>query len=651
MKVNINIMIRKHCYSFLTLLIVLCACVPSTQAQVVTASANDLERAAGEKFVGLEYEVPQLNVAHKEMADQYLDLLAQGKNDKANRQLLALMDTIQAKPFRQRINAWVSVGHYFVGHRAEKAAKMCQEKVDNTDKALTQRYVVLFCAEVAELCRDYALADKYYKEALYINDRDVLALNRKAHVNKFINSETAIQDLNQLLALNSADYNAYKNLGDIQYNYATKAEEGTALQRRDLARAVEYYRLYFAYVPEVADSVEFRACLRYTQSLYTLLMLPQTADSLKQQYAEACQHTAQKALDLGIVPSKAREREMRGYIFYCDMEMADYAQADKHIAYISKREYPDSLYSILDYSYAGKYEAEKGSKQQAIAYYDRILGRDASRAPFYDHITQLYRQMDQPLSAVPYQEKVAKMLGDKKTPANDLLHARLYKDALKLPGADTPVLQAKFDSILNSSINYYAARLALDSVKQSTSLMLCYTEGITELCHEAGRPIDAIPYYKRYLELRGDNKGLSDELQLANLYRSASLKDKQQAETYLLAADEIYERIAEEMVAPENAGRYNPAQYYLPWYHRAALWIKNANEAEEKPKMYYEKALSLISNDAAYKRHKEVCAQYLMFYYFKTHDDETCKKYLTLVLDVNPSNRLALQIKNVLKEQ
>ncbi len=643
-------MIRKHCCSFLTLLIALCACVLPMQAQVVTASANDLERAAGEKFVGLEYEVPQLNVAHKEMADQYLDLLAQGKNDKANRQLIALMDTIQAKPFRQRINAWVSVGHYFVSHRSEKAAKLCQEKVDNTDKALTQRYVILFCAEVAELCRDYALADKYYKDALYINDRDVLALNRKAHVNKFLNSETAIQDLNQLLALNSADYNAYKNLGDIQYNYATKVEEGSVLQRRDLTRAVEYYRMYFDYVPVVADSVEFRACLRYTQSLYTLLMSPHTTDSLKQVYAGACQHVAQLALDLGIVAGKARERELRGYIFYCDIETANYAQAATHIAYISKHEYPDSLYSILDYSYAGKYEAEQGSKQQAIAYYNRILQRDASRAPFYDHITHLYRQLNQPLAAVPYQERVAKLLGDKKVPDNDLLHARLYKDAMKQSGADVPVLQAKFDSILTTGINYYTARLALDSVKQRTDLVLNYTEGITLLCNEAGRPTEAIPYYKRYLELLGDKRRLADELQLANLYRSASVKDQQQAETYLLEADVIYERIAQEMVAPENAGRYNPSQYYIPWYHRAALWIKNANEAEEKPKAYYEKALNLMGDDAAYNRHKEVCAQYLMFYYFKTHDDETCKTYLNLVLAVNPSNRMAQQIKKVLPE-
>ncbi len=645
---------KKQIYSFVALLMLTFACALTAQAQESGESLFELENAAADKFIGLEYDVPALNPKLKDMADAYMLSVKNSDNAKASRQLVVLMDTIQRKTFRERVNGWVSVGHYFVANRSEKAAKLCQEKIENTDKAPTQRYVILFCAEVAELCKDYAKADQFYKEALYINDNDVLALNRKAHVNKFLNSEAAIQDLELLLAMNPNDYNAYKNLGDIQYNYSTKAAEGSAQQRQDLRRAIEFYRKYFDVAPATAEAIEFRACLRYTQSLYNLQMDQRVADSLKPEMRTECQRIAKLALDLGIATSKAREREMNGYLFYCDVESENYDQARQHMAYITNKVYPDSLYSILDYSYAGKLENAQDNKEAAIGYYDIILQRDSTRKAYYDNITKLYRQLNRPLDAVPYQEKLQVLLGDKKLPDNDLLYARLYKDAIKNLGTDSTVitmrdsLKCKFDTILNKAINYYAARLEVDSVKNDSVMSLVYTEGITLLYNEADRATEGIPYYKKYLDMLGDEKTLSDELQLANLYKSASLADTLKREEYVLAADEIYESIATKMTAEENAGRYKANQMYIPWYYRAALWITDPAAAEEKPKMYYEKALELIGTDSSLNRQKEVCAQYLLLYYFKTNEDDKCWDYIEMILSVNPSNRLANQIMEVL---
>lgn len=645
---------KKQIYSFVALLMLTFACALTAQAQESGESLYELENAAADKFIGLEYDVPALNPKLKDMADAYMLSVKNSDNAKASRQLVVLMDTIQRKTFRERVNGWVSVGHYFVANRSEKAAKLCQEKIENTDKAPTQRYVILFCAEVAELSKDYAKADQFYKEALYINDNDVLALNRKAHVNKFLNSEAAIQDLELLLAMNPNDYNAYKNLGDIQYNYSTKAAEGSAQQRQDLRRAIEFYRKYFDVAPATAEAIEFRACLRYTQSLYNLQMDQRVADSLKPEMRTECQRIAKLALDLGIATSKAREREMNGYLFYCDVESENYDQARQHMAYITNKVYPDSLYSILDYSYAGKLENAQDNKEAAIGYYDIILQRDSTRKAYYDNITKLYRQLNRPLDAVPYQEKLQVLLGDKKLPDNDLLYARLYKDAMKNLGTDSTVitmrdsLKCKFDTILNKAINYYAARLEIDSVKNDSVMSLVYTEGITLLYNEADRATEGIPYYKKYLDMLGDEKTLSDELQLANLYKSASLADTLKREEYVLAADEIYESIATKMTAEENAGRYKANQMYIPWYYRAALWITDPAAAEEKPKTYYEKALQLIGSDSSLNRQKEVCAQYLLLYYFKTNEDDKCWDYIEMILSVNPSNRLANQIMEVL---
>ena len=208
---------------------------------------------------------------------------------------------------------------------------------------------------------------------------------------------------------------------------------------------------------------------------------------------------------------------------------------------------------------------------------------------------------------------------------------------------------AKYEESMDNkqgAVDYYKMGLALDSTKAPGF------KAVADLYRQLGQAALGIEYYEKYLSLVGKEKTLGDDLGLANLYLAASNKcDSTQVELrdqYKNSADKIYEGIAAEMSAPENEGKYDSALFYLPWYYRAQLWITNPAEAEEKPKMYYEKALELLGENEKLNRQREICAQYLMLYHFKTNNDDECMKYLELVLIINPNNRVANQILEVL---
>ena len=88
---------KKQIYSFVTLLTLFFVCAVSVQAQESGDSLYELENAAADKFIGLEYDVPTINPKLKDMADAYLLSVKNSENAKASRQLMVLMDTIQKK--------------------------------------------------------------------------------------------------------------------------------------------------------------------------------------------------------------------------------------------------------------------------------------------------------------------------------------------------------------------------------------------------------------------------------------------------------------------------------------------------------------------------------------------------------------------------
>ncbi len=209
-----------------------------------------------------------------------------------------------------------------------------------------------------------------------------------------------------------------------------------------------------------------------------------------------------------------------------------------------------------------------------------------------------------------------------------------------------------------AAIDYYVKAVSLDSTKAPGF------KNLADLLRQSRRAEEAIPYYKKYLELVGKKKTLGDDLGLANLYLAASNKDSI-AEDAKMAfkqdADKIYEGIIAEMNDPENAGNYKPEVLYIPYFYRARLWITNPQAPEELPREYYTKAFELIGDNDNLKNQKIQCAQYLMLYHLKycqfkeaegmtftdeekkAHDEE-CKKYCEEILMLNPEHKVALQV-------
>lgn len=522
--------------------------------EVVSTSEEATEQP--EKFQGLEFDVPPLEPKHKLVCDDYMNNMFLDP-EKANKSLQRLLRSIQRKP-----QALVAVGHYFVTNSTSEIsyygpAKMCSDKAYETPDA-TKEYVLMFCMETAMLGRDYGNAGRFCDVLLSQNEGNLPALKLKARIYKLLNPVVAIEALELIKKYEPSYYMADKELGDIHYEYAEKAEGAQLV--KDLKAACGFYKNYFAAVPNTKDAIEYRAALRYSYSLFTAQMMMPESNPDKATFLKECQELTTKVLDLNLASDANRAKPFKAYKFFCDVDAGDLDASLASSAYIANKEYADSLYTYLDYLYAAKFEESMENKSGAVEYYKMGLALDSTKAPGFKAVADLYRQL--------------------------------------------------------------------------------------------GQPALGIEYYEKYLKLIGKEKNLGDELGLANLYLAASNKcDSTQVELrdkYKNDADMIYQGIADEMSAPENEGKYDASLFYLPWYYRAQLWITNPAAAEEKPKMYYEKALELIGENEKLNRQKEICAQYLMLYYFKTNNDAECMKYLETVILVNPNNRVASQILEVL---
>lgn len=547
---------NKKIYSFAMFALLAFGCATPLVAQETTDVTTEETTTQSEKFQGLQFEVPALDPKHQTVCDEYMNTMFT-EPEKANRALQRLLRSIQRKP-----EALVAVGHYFVTNSTSDIsyygpAKMCSDKVYETPAA-TEEYVLMFCMETAMLGRDYGNAGRFCDVLLSKNEGNIAALKLKARIYKNQNQLVAIEALEALKKYDPSYYQADKELGDIHYEYAEKSEGAQLI--KDLKEANKFYQSYFEKAPKTKENLEYRAATRYCYSLFTVQMMMPKDNAEKAELIKNCQEICNLALNLKLAPDSNREKVLKAYKFFCDVDGDNIDGAMVSSAYVTNQEYADSLYTYLDYLYAAKYEESLENKVGAVEYYKKGLAIDSTKAPGFKAVADLYRQL--------------------------------------------------------------------------------------------GQAAEGIEYYEKYLSLIGKEKSLGDDLGLANLYLAASNKcDSTQVELrdqYKNAADKIYENISNEMSAPENEGKYDASLFYLPWYYRAQLWITNPAAAEEKPKMYYEKALELIGENEKLNRQKEICAQYLMLYHFKTNNDEECMKYLETVIIVNPNNRVANQIMEVL---
>lgn len=634
---------KKQIYSFFLVLVAALFSAAPVYAQEENEEAVDaLEKAEAKKFRGLEYEVPELKAELKSMCDQYLSYLQKDESARASRQLVVLMDTIMKKPFRQRVDGLVAVGHYFVQNRSEKAAVLCKDKIVQMDKAPTMRHTIMFCAEVAELTEDYGSAITYYDDLLYLDDKDALVFERKAYVSKFRNEDYAVSDYKKLLTLSPDDYNAYKHLGDIYFN---KAIHDNYKKRQDSLRAeaIEYYRLYFEAAPKTADAIEFRACQRYVSTMYERQAEERHKenDSLRTVLRNEARRIAQLSLDMKIAPTLKHERLMNAYVFFCDVDNKNYDLARQSRSYITTKLFPDSIYKFTDYAYAAKLEmnqakAEKDKNKllDAIPFFDLILEQFPDSVAVCKNVEDIYVELKRPLDAVPYRERMMVSHGDNRVPSEDKAYAELFASAIKLTKDSImkDSLTRKLATVYDNSIKHYVQRLSLDSVKQNKMLSMLYLVGVKDLYQGARKPEEGLPYYAQYLELLGDSAQIGDKLQLARLYFAVIQTDTTKRALYTDKADKLYEEIALEMESG-TIERLSEESYHVPWYERAQLWITNHQTWEEKPKMYYEKALEYLGDNPKMKDKIITALDYLMLYhYFISSDYEKSGEYAASIL-------------------
>lgn len=184
---------------------------------------------------------------------------------------------------------------------------------------------------------------------------------------------------------------------------------------------------------------------------------------------------------------------------------------------------------------------------------------------------------------------------------------------------------------------------AIEACRQALVVDSTKTDGykrLSTLLRQNKRAIEAIPVYKKYLELLGDKADEAEKFGLANIYIIAKdlATSEEERMQYILAGDKIFE---EYMAA-------QPTNFRGPFY-RARLWITDPQKPEEKPREYYAQAIELIGDDTDNATQKKMALQYLMIYALKTNDDATCKEYVAKVLAIDPADKLANDIQKILQ--
>lgn len=467
---------------------------------------------SGQAKAQMLYEVAPMSEDAKTMTGQISDMMLTDP-DGANKIFTKLMRKI-----RSNKEDLVAVGKFFLEKNVYPCAKQCAQQVYE----LAPEYIpgLMFNGEVCMVRKDYGNAGVKFDEVLRVDSTYVPAIKEKARVYKYINPYEAIDALQRITQLEPDNYGAYKELGDIAYNESNYKD------------AVASYDKYYELVPKTKEELEGRACEYYVLSLFSM------------QKGVKAKKVANEAL--GFFPDSKTLKAIR---FFCDVDDYDLDAAAKDIAYITEKEYADTLYTYLDYYYAATLADYQSNLPQAIDYYKQALAVDASKVAGYKQLTDLMRRNKQ--------------------------------------------------------------------------------------------AVEAIPYYKKMIELKGDKADLTDEFGLAQLYLAASQKDSISAEEkahFVEEADKMYEKI----------GNEKPDAYQAPLY-RARLWITDGSKPEEKPRQYYAEAFERIGDRTDADKAKIEAAQYLMIYYLKTENDPESKKYCDIILAINPEHKVANQVKQVLQ--
>lgn len=405
---------------------------------------------------------------------------------------------------------------YFLEAPLYPAANICAKAAYAADPTYVPGLMAY--GYVYKLRKDWGNAGAKFDEVLTQEPGNTLAMRMAASMYKVSNPYAAKDYYAKILEVDPNNVEVHKELGDIAYD------------QKEYTDCVSEYGLYYKGVQD-KKAAGLAVWERYLMSLY-----------LTQDY-----YTALDVLEV-VQPLEPENIIFRRVKFFSEIENADFQAASESIKYITEKTYADSVYTTLDYNYAGRFFTEVEDAEQAIQYFRKSVEfADASASEYQNLATAL---------------------------------------------------------------------------------------------HYNSQSIEAIPYYQKYLEMKGEDVKVSDEFLLGQIYSGAA-KNKditpEEKDKYVAEGDAVFAKCLE--LDPTNV---------LACINRARLHIRNTSEAEEMPKTYYEQTLQLAQGNEDYNDQVYEAARYLMFYSFKKDDMGACKKYFNIVTAIRPDDPLAAQLKKVL---
>ncbi len=329
------------------------------------------------------YTAPALNPEYAAMADQVIEMQLSDP-DEANKIFTKLLRKI-----RNSKEDLLSVGDYFLQKNVYPCANQCSSQL----YTIAPQYLegLMFAGEVCMLRKDYGAAGQKFDEALAIDSTYIPALKRNAFVYKNVNPYVAIETLQKIKVVDPTNHVADRDLGDIYYNL------------NEFKDAVNSYKTYFTAVTQ-NDSSDIRSAENYMQSLYAT----QNFEDLS---ANVDRFAALDSKDMVFKRMKffAAVENIANTL---DMTAAQ-AQAKDAMGYITNKEYPDSFYLYLDYSYASNLMNEMDSLSAAISYQEKAIERDGTKVNGLKQLATLYRRDKQYDQAIATYKRYITTLGDK----------------------------------------------------------------------------------------------------------------------------------------------------------------------------------------------------------------------------------------------
>ncbi len=349
------------------------------------------------------YNCPPLSPELQQMADEVIQLNIDDP-EKANKSFMKL-----AKKIKGNKEDLLAVGTYFLEHDNYPGASQCAKQLYDT----APEYVpgLMFSGEVYMKAQNWGSAGQKFDEVLAIDSTNVAALKRNAFVYKNVNPHVAIDALEKIKRLDPSYADADKDLGDIYYKLS------------DYKQAIAHYATY--YKATAKDQLDIRSCENYLQSLYS------QAD-----FATITQLTAE------LLPLQPNDLIIRRMDFFAKVnkigEAMDYDAAVKDAeaagAYLKDSQYADSIFIYLDYEYAAALSREKGDIPGAIAWYQKALQKDSTKASGYKELSTLYARNKQAEEGITAFNKYLELMGDKADLSDRFLLGTKYMAAYQQEG-------------------------------------------------------------------------------------------------------------------------------------------------------------------------------------------------------------------------